>query len=63
VKTSSVPVSQRGQDSPEFTVAQVGPLIDFDIAFDIDAANVMVVFVRASRQVAAALQAEVRDDE
>ena len=42
---------------------QVGPLIDFDIAFDFDAANVMLVFVCAGRHVAAAVQTEVRDDE
>src|SRR5207248_4402958 len=43
--------------------AQVGPLIDFDIAFDVHAANVMVVFVRAGCHVAAPFEANVGDDE
>ena len=43
--------------------AQVGPLIDLNVALDIDAAKVMVVFVGAGRHVAAALKREVGDDQ
>src|SRR6185295_10732231 len=36
--------------------SEVSPLIDFDIAFDVDATNVMVVFVGAGGHVATALE-------
>jgi len=44
-KTSNVPESQRGHASAGSNRAQVGPLIDFNIALDVDPAKVVVVFV------------------
>jgi hypothetical protein len=61
LKTSSVPF-RSGTRFAEFDGAQVGPLIDFDVALDIDAANVMVIFVRAGRHVAATFETDVGDD-
>src|SRR5205823_1959155 len=42
--------------------AQIGPLIDFDVALDIDAANVTVVFVGAGGHVATTAQIIVSDN-
>src|SRR5260370_31944713 len=42
---------------------QVSPLIHFDVPFNIDAANMMVVFVGAGRHVAATFQSQVSKDE
>src|SRR5262245_13223486 len=42
---------------------EIGPLINFDVTLDVDATNVMIVFVRASRHVVAALEAIVGNDE
>ena len=43
--------------------AQVSPLIDLDIAFDIDTAKVMVIFVGAGGHVAATFQTQIGDDQ
>jgi len=49
------------QDSPKSPCAGQ-PLIDLNVTFDAHAANVMVVFIRAGRHVAAVFQTEVGDD-
>ena len=43
--------------------AQISPAIDFNVAFDIDAANVMVVFVGAGGHVATTLKPGVGHDQ
>ena len=62
LKTSSVPASQFGHDSPAATVRRSCQEVGLDVALDVDAAQVVLVLVRAGRHRAPPLERRVGDD-